>query len=205
MKFEKGKLSKSNAVVIAVLLVVFYIVIPRGPQKKGSAPSDQSMNANVSNDSSPGLSDPNQADQSPDGQQQKGVQNNPEDAVGTETISSTVRPLSEIDHQKLQEIAGRSPFSTTIVNVPSVNPVAQDTHANTSVEPPSDDTALAATMESNSSVKLYYSSSTGRQAAVLNDEIVYRGSVLADRLTVESIRPDGVRIRRATTPPEFGN
>jgi hypothetical protein len=72
-------------------------------------------------------------------------------------------------------------------------------------EPATDEISHAAELISKSTVKLFYSSSTGRQAAVLNDDIVYRGTSVSEKLTVESIQPDGVRIRRSEPTPQTEN
>jgi len=57
MKLHKGKLSASNAIVIGVLVVVLYLVMPGGSQKKRSQNTDQSATeAPIVTSSTPGPS-----------------------------------------------------------------------------------------------------------------------------------------------------
>ena len=204
MKLHKGKLSTSNAVVIAVLVIVLYLVMPGGSEKT------RSKNTDVSATEAPIVASPDTAasDHSnalPDQEQKLSTPGNQSESVGLAAATARIRPLMEIDEEKLQEIASRSPFCTTVVMVHSVNSSEPDTITKVINEPATDEISHAAELISKSTVKLFYSSSTGRQAAVLNDDIVYRGTSVSEKLTVESIQPDGVRIRRSEPTPQTEN
>ena len=197
MKLNKGKLSPSNAIVIGILVIVLYLVMPGESQKKRSENTDQSATvAPIVTSSTTGpsvdskaLSDREQKPSSPD---------SPMEVVGPESATVRIRPLMEIDEEKLQEIASRNPFYTSVVMVRSENSSESEKPENANAGSASDETIPATEPVSKSIVKLFYSSSTGRQAAVLNDDIVYQGTSVSEELTVESIRPDGVRIRRSS-------
>lgn len=196
MKLNKGKLSTSNAVVIGVLVIVLYLVMPGGSEKT------RSKNTDLSATEPPivASSDTVAADHSnalPDQEQNLSSPGNQRESVGLAVATARIRPLMEIDEDKLQEIADRSPFCTAAVMVRPVDSSEPDTLTKAIVEPATDEISPAAELISKSTVKLFYSSSTGRQAAVLNDDIVYRGTSVSDKLTVESIQPDGVRIRHS--------
>lgn len=198
MKLHKGKLSPSNAIVIGVLVVVLYLVMPSGSQKKRSQNTDQSATeAPVVTSSTPGPSVDSKA--LSDQEQKPSSPASPIEIVSPDSTTVRIRPLLEIDEETLQEIAGRNPFCTSVVLVLSEKSNESATLENAIVGPDSDETISATDLVSKSTVKLFYSSSTGRQAAVLNDDIVYEGTSVSEKLTVDSIRPDGVRIRRSTS------
>jgi hypothetical protein len=197
MKLHKGKLSPSNAIVIGVLVVVLYLVMPGGSQKKRSENTDQSATeAPIVTSSTPGPSVDSKA--LSDQEQKPSSPASPMEIVSPESTTVRIRPLLEIDEEKLQEIVGRNPFCTSVVMVRSEKSSESETPDNAIVGSGSDETIPATDLVSKSTVKLFYSSSTGRQAAVLNDDIVYQGTSVSEKLTVDSIHPDGVRIRRST-------
>jgi hypothetical protein len=198
MTLHKGKLSASNAIVIGVLVVVLYLVMPGGSQRKRSENADQSATeVPIVTSSTAG---PSVDSKALSGQEQKpSSPASPMEIVSPESTTVRIRPLMEIDEEKLQEIAGRNPFCTSVVMVHSENSSESEILENAIVGSASDETIPATDLVSKSTVKLFYSSSTGRQAAVLNDDIVYQGTSVSEKLTVDSIRPDGVRIRRSTS------
>jgi hypothetical protein len=197
MKLNKGKLSPSNAIVIGVLVIVLYLVMPGGSQKKRSGNTDQAATeAPVVTSSATGPSVDSKA--LSDQEQKPSSPASPMEIVSPESATVRIRPLMEIDEEKLQEIAARSPFCTSVVMVRSERSSESETPENAIVGSASDETIPVTDLVSKSTVKLFYSSSTGRQAAVLNDDIVYQGTTVSEKLTVFSIRPDGVRIRRLT-------
>ncbi|RLS79933.1 MAG: hypothetical protein DWI00_01500 [Planctomycetota bacterium] len=201
MKLHKGKLSTSNAVVIGVLVIVLYLVMPGGSEKT------RSKNTDVSATEAPIVASsdtaaPDHSNALPDQEQNLSRPGNQRESVGLAAAPARIRPLMEIDEEKLQEIADRSPFCTAVVMVRPVDSSEPDTLTKAIAEPANDEIFHAAELISKSTVKLFYSSSTGRQAAVLNDDIVYRGTSVSDKLTVESIQPDGVRIRHSALTPQ---
>jgi hypothetical protein len=141
----------------------------------------------------------------PDQEQKLSSPGHQSEGVGLAAAVARIRPLMEIDEEKLQEIASRSPFCTTVLMVHSVDSSEPDALTKAINEPADDEISHTAELISKSTVKLFYSSSTGRQAAVLNDDIVYRGTSVSEKLTVESIQPDGVRIRRSEPTPQTEN
>jgi len=202
MKLHKGKLSTSNAAVIGVLFIVLYLVMPGGSEKSRSKNADLSA-TEAPIDASSDAAAPDHSNALPDQEQKLSTPGNQSESVGLAAATARIRPLMEIDEEKLQEIASRSPFCTTVVMDHSANSSEPDTLTKAIAEPATDEISHAAELISKSTVKLFYSSSTGRQAAVLNDDIVYRGTSVSDKLTVESIQPDGVRIRRSAPTPQI--
>lgn len=201
MKIHKGKLSTSNAVVIGVLVIVLYAVIPGGSKQQRAEKTDPSVSeALIVTSSDPGTSV--HSDALPNQEQKSSIPEYPKEGIGLSSANPLFRSFLEIDEQKLQEIASRSPFSTTAAMVRSADVSDADTPTNAVAEPAPDEISLAADLASKSTVKLFYSSSTGRQAAVLNDDIVYQGTLVSEKLTVESIHSDGVRIRHSTPIPQ---
>ena len=197
MKLDKGKLSPSNAIVIGVLVIVLYLVMPGGSQKKRSQNTDQSATESpIATSSTPGPSVDSKA--LSDQEQKPSSSGSPLEIVSPESTTVRIRPLLEIDEEKLQEIADRNPFCTSVVMVRSEKSSESETPENAIGGSASYETIPDTDLISKSTVKLFYSSSTGRQAAVLNDDIVYQGTTVSEKLTVDSIRPDGVRIRRLT-------
>ena len=204
MKLNKGKLSPSNAAVIGVLGIVLYFVLPGGSQKKRSENTEPAVTEAplVTSSNAPASVHSNAL---PDHEKKTSSPGNQGEGIGPAALTARVRPLMEIDQEKLQEIVRRSPFCTSVVMASSVASSEPETPTNANVESAPDEASLAAELVRKSTVKLFYSSSTGRQAAVLNDDIVYRGTSVSEKLTVESIHPDGVRIRRSAATVQMEN
>lgn len=201
MTFQKGKLNTSNALVIGVLVAVLYFVMPRGSEKTSATTTDEPV-AEANPVASVSTSAPERSNALPNKETKSSNPGDSTNGVSPEAANSRVQPLTEIDQEKLLEIVGKSPFCTTAAQSRSGNSTETEPPETAAVEPAPDQNARATALLRNSTVRLLYSSSTGRQAAVLNDEIVYRGSSVSDRLTVESIHTDGVRIRSSAPSPD---
>jgi hypothetical protein len=196
MKIQKGNLSTSNAVVIGVLIVVLYFVIPTESQKKrqnsGSVPETTAQMSEK-----PGQVP---ADATPQ-QQSSGATSDTSQAVLTDKPAEmNLRIIEEIDDDLLAVLLSRNPFWTTAI-AKDAGAVPEETQATTTeVLDVLQDTLEAREHVSSAEISLIYSSSTGRKAAIVNDEIVYPGSRIAGDYLVETVRADGLELRTGMAP-----
>ena len=197
MKIQKGKLSTSNAVVIGVLVIVLYFVLPSGSQKE-----------RLNTASTPPAETTQPQPQSKPAQPDTTVQNNSSgttsgtsSAVVTDTPSEVnLRAIEEIDEEQLASLSDGNPFWTTAI-AKDARTLPEEAQA-TTIEATDalQDTLRAHQQLKTSRISLIYSSSTGRKAAILNDEVVYPGSRISGEYLVETVHPHGLGLRTGTAP-----
>lgn len=198
MKINKGKLSTANLVAIGVLVLMLYLVMPTG--SKNNKASEHAMTvAEPPEGTSSNPVVPKSSGAIPNQQPTPTSPNSSLETSGVASTTAEVKPLAEIRQQDLEEITGRNPFLTTAVQIPAENDKGQKEPEATTDKTAADDTSATATLLRAPSMKLFYSSSTGRQAAVLNDAVVYPGSSVAACLSVQSIHPDGIKLQQSAT------
>jgi hypothetical protein len=196
MKIQKGKLSTSNAVVIGVLVVVLYLVIPTVSQKKrqnsGSAP-EQTIQTPEKSDAAP-------ADATVK-QESSGSSSGESPALLPDKPAEVkLRTIEEINEDLLVVLSGRNPFWTTAIAKDTLN-LTEETQAKAmEVRDNLRDTLEAQEQVRSARVSLIYSSSTGRKAAIVNDEVVYPGSRISGPYLVETVHANGLGVRTEPAP-----
>jgi hypothetical protein len=195
MKIQKGKLSTSNAVVIGILVVVLYFVMPTGSQKKrqnsGSAP-EQTTQTPAKSEAVPA----NATVQQKSG----GSASDETPALLTDKPAEVkLRTIEEIDEEQLEVLSGRNPFWTTAIARDARNLPDEAQSRVTEVRDNLQDTLEAQEQVRSARISLIYSSSTGRKAAIVNNEVVYPGSRISGRYLVETVNPNGLGLRAGTT------
>lgn len=197
MKIQKGKLSTSNAVVIGVLVIVLYFVIPTSSQKKRQNSELASAEESTQSQPKADLALEDATAQNKTG----GSTSDTNLAVITETPSEVkLRTIGEIDEGLLAALSSHNPFWTTVI-AKNARSLPEETQPTTAEVGTAQQEAPAAQEQVGSSgISLIYSSSTGQRAAVLNDEIVYPGSRISGKYRVVTVHPNGLGLRKETTP-----
>lgn len=191
MKIQKGKVSTSNGVMIAVLVIVFYLVMPGGSDKKTTSSADQTPEASTS--ANPSNSSPASDTNSSLKAGEATAQGLLTDTKPVPTAPPTLRALPGINADDLEALKGQNPFFTTIIVAEKeTSHVAEQVSSETaavSIAPiPPTDAIIA------SKISLIYESTTGQQAAVLNRKIVYPGTLINDDNMVQSISRHGIQL-----------
>ena len=196
MKIQKGKLSTSNVVVIGILVIVLYFVIPTGSQKKeqnsGSAPEQTTQTPEKSEAAPADATVKQESSGSTSGESPALLPDKPAEAK--------LRTIEEIDEDLLVVLSGRNPFWTTAIAKDTLT-LSEETQAKaTEVRDNLQDTLEAQEQVRSARVSLIYSSSTGRKAAIVNDEVVYPGSRISGHYLVETVHANGLGVRTETAP-----
>lgn len=197
MKIQKGKLSTSNAVVIGVLIVVLYLVMPAGSQKK--QPKSESVSTQEPTQSLPQT----KAAQEDSTQQNSNIGTTSESgpvSIADSPSKVNLRAIEEIDDDVLTALSGRNPFLTAVIAKDARVSPDETQAAVPEVRDSLQDRFAAHEQLKSSKISLIYSSSTGKKAAVLNDEIVYPGSHVAENFRVVTVGPNGLELRNGTAP-----
>lgn len=189
MKIQKGKLNASHAVLISVLLIVLYLVLPTSKDQKAktqanAAPADSGGTGQAPPESSTGnvLRPDHETDVN-----QAGVVTTP--VASAPPSLKNLAPLKEEDLDLLKQ---QNPFFT-IAMIPKSEP-----------QRPNDDPQETSPAENSQTqlqnfvnppkISLVYKSTTGKHAAILDDKVVYSGTVITGDVRVMSISEQGVQL-----------
>jgi hypothetical protein len=197
MKIQKGKLSTSNAVVIGVLVIVLYFVLPSGSQKERQNTASTPPAETTQPQPQAELAQPDATVQN----NTSGTTSDTSIAVVIDTPSEvSLRAVEEINEERLASLSESNPFWTTAI-AKDTRTLPEEAQA-TTIEATDalQDTLRARQQMKTSRISLIYSSSTGRKAAILNDEVVYPGSRISGEYLVETVHPHGLGLRTGTAP-----
>ncbi len=191
MKIQKGKLSTSNAVVIGVLVVLLYLVMPTNSRKNSSRTSTAE---------SPEIAAP----QSPTTAPEPAPANRPEElaaisgtmtAVSNDASQESIRrPVPEVDEHQLQVLVTENPFRTSAA-MNALDSKSEDASASMTENTESSSIPSAPVEQQPANISLIYTSSRGTKAAILNDQIVYPGSMTSGNTRVLSVHPKGIALQ----------
>ena len=195
MKIQMGKLSTSNAVVIGVLVAVLYFVIPTGSQKKRQISELAPEQTTQASGKSEAPTDTTVQ------QKTTGSTSDTRRAILSDKLAEiNLRAIEEIDENLLAVLSGRDPFRTTAITKDAGTVPEETQAADTEVRDILRDTLEAQKHVRSAKISLIYSSSTGKKAAIVNDEIVYPGSRISGHYLVETVQPNGLELRTGAVP-----
>lgn len=196
MKIQKGKLSTSNAVVIGVLVVLLYLVMPTNSRKKSSA-TITAESAEIATPQSPTtVIEPAPVTRM---EESASISGTIAAAGNDASQESLIRPVPEINEQQLQVLVTENPFLTSAA-MNALDSKSQDASASMTENTESSATASAPIEQQPARISLIYTSSRGTEAAILNDQIVYPGSMTSGNARVLSVHPEGIALQPSRVP-----
>lgn len=196
MKIQKGKLSTSNAVVIGVLVVLLYLVMPTNSRKKSSAISTAESAEIAAPQSPTTVIEPAPVTRM---EESASISGTIAAAGNDASQESLIRPVPEINEQQLQVLVTENPFLTSAA-MNALDSKSQDASASMTENTESSSTASAPVEQQPARISLIYTSSRGTEAAILNDQIVYRGSMTSGNARVLSVHPEGIALQPSRVP-----
>lgn len=196
MKIQKGKLSTSNAVVIGFLVVLLYLVMPTNSRKKSSAISTAESAEIAAPQSPTTVIEPAPVTRM---EESASISGTIAAAGNDASQESIIRPVPEINEQQLQVLVTENPFLTSAA-MNALDSKSQDASASMTENTESSSTASAPVEQQPARISLIYTSSRGTEAAILNDQIVYPGSMTSGNARVLSVHPEGIALQPSRVP-----
>ena len=196
MKIQKGKLSTSNAVVIGFLVVLLYLVMPTNSRKKSSAISTAESAEIAAPQTPTTVIEPAPVTRM---EESASISGTIAAAGNDASQESLIRPVPEINEQQLQVLVTENPFLTSAA-MNALDSKSQDASASMTENTESSSTASAPVEQQPARISLIYTSSRGTEAAILNDQIVYPGSMTSGNARVLSVHPEGIALQPSRVP-----
>ena len=196
MKIQKGKLSTSNAVVIGFLVVLLYLVMPTNSRKKSSAISTAESAEIAAPQSPTTVIEPAPVTRM---EESASISGTIAAAGNDASQESIIRPVPEIHEHHLQVLVTENPFLTSAA-MNALDSKSQDASASMTENTESSSTVSAPVEQQPVRISLIYTSSRGTEAAILNDQIVYRGSMTSGNARVLSVHPEGIALQPSRVP-----